>query len=96
MILVEARIKCNPGRRDDFIREAQPVIAATRKEKGNLCYDLFKSIEDENLLLYYERWESRDALNGHIGSEHMKTWSRKRMDIGLISVPAVVKIYDIA
>ena len=55
MIVVEARIKVNPGKREAFIEAAQPVIAATRKEQGNICYELYASTEDENLLLYFER-----------------------------------------
>ena len=96
MIVIEARLKCNPGKRDEFLKEVQPIIATTRKEDGCLCYELFISTEDKDGLLFFERWVSRDALKKHTESPHMTEWIKRRADTGIMSVPAKVTVYDVA
>jgi len=71
MIVVAAKVTVLPGKRDAFIQAAQPCIAATRREEGCLFYTLYGSTENENQLLYYEQWTSRDALQRHLESAHM-------------------------
>ena len=96
MIVVEARIQCNPGKRDDFITQAQPSIEATQKEEGCLHYELLKSTIHQDHLLYYERWADRDALKKHAESKHMGEWKNRREELGLVSEPPTVIVYDIA
>lgn len=71
MVVVGAKITCKAGKRDEFIRLAQPCIAATRKEAGCIFYTLYASTDNAVDLLYYELWESRAALDAHIASPHM-------------------------
>ena len=96
MVVVEARLKCNPGKRDEFLTAVQPIIATTRKEDGCLCYELFISTEDKDGLLFFERWTSREALKNHAESAHMTEWMKRRIDLGLMSTPANVIVYDVA
>ena len=96
MILIEAKLKCNPGKRDEFLKEVQPIIAATRKEDGCLSYELFMSTEDKDGLLFFERWASRDAVNKHYVTPHMTEWFKRRVDIGLMTTPPKVTFYDVA
>lgn len=94
MVIVSARIKTTPGKRDTFIEAAQSVIAATRKEEGCLCYELYASTEDKNLLMYFEKWESREALKKHTESAHIKAFMEKRAAEKLQDGQSDLQIFD--
>ena len=74
MIYVVATTQVKPDQREAFIKGAKECIATTRKEKGCLSYDSHTSINDPNLFVVVERWESREDLNAHGKAPHMKTW----------------------
>ncbi|MDR1566501.1 MAG: antibiotic biosynthesis monooxygenase [Treponema sp.] len=56
------------------IKAAEPLfremIAATRKEKGCIEYRLFTQKDASGLFVFIEEWESQEALDKHIASEH--------------------------
>lgn len=93
MIEVAARMRTKPGKREAFIKGAQESIAATRKEAGCISYELFASTEDENLLLYFELWETREALAAHMKSPHFLKWGKERVEQSLFD-SSEVKIYE--
>ena len=51
-------------------RECLALVAPSRAEEGCLNYDLHQSIEDETLFVFYENWESREALEKHLEMPH--------------------------
>lgn len=52
------------------------MVVASNEEPGCLYYDLNVSISDPQVMVFVERWESREALELHINSEHMNVWSK--------------------
>ena len=74
MIYVVATSQVKPELRDAFIKGAKECIAATRNEKGCISYDSHTSINDPNLFVVVERWETREDLNAHGRAPHMKVW----------------------
>jgi quinol monooxygenase YgiN len=48
------------------------AIAATRKEKGNLAYDLNRDTRNPSRYLVHERWKDLAALEAHLKSPHIK------------------------
>lgn len=74
MIHVIATLKVKPEQREAFMEAAQQVIAETNKEKGCLFYECHGSIRDPATFVFVERWETRDDLNAHGRSPHMKAW----------------------
>ncbi|MFB9270179.1 putative quinol monooxygenase [Bradyrhizobium erythrophlei] len=74
MIYVIATTPMKPEAREDFIRGHKACTVETRKEKGCLSYDGHVSVNDPNLYVVVERWESRDDLNAHARAPHMKVW----------------------
>src|SRR3979490_1355276 len=63
MIYVVATSQVKPESREAFIKGAKECIAATLKEKGCISYESHTSINDPNLFVVVERWESREDLN---------------------------------
>ncbi|MCC8189366.1 MAG: antibiotic biosynthesis monooxygenase [Planctomycetes bacterium] len=96
MIIVAAKCKAKPGKRDAFIQAAQPCIEATRKEEGCLFYTLYASTENDVDLLYFERWTSREALKAHGASAHMRAFAEAKKAGDIEDGPAVVEVYDVA
>ena len=90
MIYVVATSQVKPDQRDAFIKGAKECIAATRKEKGCLSYESHTSINDPNLFVVVERWESREDLNAHGKAPHMKVW--REYSAPLKVSPTVIEI----
>ncbi len=47
------------------------IVDAIRKEKGNLRYEYFIPMNDENTLLLIDSWESQEAIDLHHASPMM-------------------------
>ena len=72
-LLVTYTVK--PGCREQFVREvvSQGVLAAVHAENGCRQYEYFFSVENENVVLLRECWESEAHLRAHIAQPHMAT-----------------------
>jgi quinol monooxygenase YgiN len=76
VIYVVATLTIRPEARAEFIAAATACIKETRKEKGNIAYDLHESVTDSAKMVFVEQWENEDALVPHRTAEHMKTFGR--------------------
>ena len=65
MIYVIATTPMKPENKDDFIKGHKACTAETLKEKGCLSYEGHVSVNNPNLYVVVERWETRDDLNAH-------------------------------
>jgi quinol monooxygenase YgiN len=57
------------------------AIAETRKEKGNLAYDLNRSAKSPNEYIVYERWQNLAALQAHVTSAHIQALAAATGDL---------------
>ena len=48
------------------------IVDRVRKEEGNLRYEYFYPIEDEETILLIDKWKDEEALDIHHKSEMMK------------------------
>lgn len=90
MIYVVATTQVKPESRDAYIKGAKACIEATRKERGCISYENHASINDPNLFVVVERWETRDDLNAHGRAPHMKVW--REYSAPLKASPTVIEI----
>ena len=74
MIYLIATLKIKPGSQETLRKLVAPCIEGTRKEPGNISYDLFESTTDENTLVFVERWESQEAVDNHFTEPHFLAW----------------------
>ena len=49
------------------------IVDAIKKEEGNLRYDYFFPLDDEETVLLIDSWENQEAINIHHASPMMKT-----------------------
>ena len=76
MIYVLATLTIKPEARAEFITAALACIRETRKEAGNIAYDLHESVTDPAKAVFIEQWKDMDALVPHRTAEHVKAFSR--------------------
>lgn len=76
MIYVVATLTIKPEMRAELIEAAKACIAETRKEAGNIAYDLHESVTDPTKLVFVEQWDGAEALVPHRTAAHMKAFGR--------------------
>jgi len=76
LIYVVATLTIKPETRAEFIAAASACINETRKEPGNIAYDLHESVTDHSKMVFVEQWENAEALVPHRTAAHMKTFGR--------------------
>ena len=90
MIYVVATLTVKPETRAEFIAAAIACITETRKEAGNIAYDLHESVTDPAKMVFVEQWENAEALVPHRTQEHMKTFGR--VAVKCMSAPPRIEI----
>lgn len=68
-----AIITAKPGSGDEVETILSTLAEATHGEEGCQLYSLQRGIEDSNVFVTIEKWDSAEALAGHMASEHIAT-----------------------
>lgn len=69
-LIVHLQVK--KGQEKAMLEAAAPCLAATRKEAGCLTYELQQNLEHPSRFVFFERWQSVDALLEHLGAAHTR------------------------
>ena len=72
MIKVVARTLVREDGIEAYHALAKEIVEKTRTEEGNVFYTMNQSMEDKRLHAMIEAWESMEALQAHMASEHFK------------------------
>ena len=72
MIKVVARTLVREECIESYHTLAKELVRETQKENGNISYTLNQSVENNKLHAMIEIWESQQALDAHMASEHFK------------------------
>lgn len=94
MIVVVARVRTDPEKRDALIRVGQAVAEASRRESGCIAYRLYEDTEQENEFVMIEEWESNDALQRHFATSHVRDFMKAMR--ATIVAPPDIKFHTIA
>jgi quinol monooxygenase YgiN len=78
VIYVVATLMIKPETHAEFIAAATACIKETRKEPGNIAYDLHESVTDHSKMVFVEQWENAEALVPHQRRAHEDLWPRRR------------------
>jgi quinol monooxygenase YgiN len=92
MIYVLATTEVKPEHRDAYIKGAKDCVAATQKETGCISYDSHASVNNPNLFVVVERWETREHLDAHGRAPHMKVW--RELSAPFKASPTVIEIIN--
>ncbi len=80
MIHVVALARAKPGSAERVRAGLEALIAPTRAESTNHLYVLHASADDPNLFVFYETWDSREALDAHMQTPHLKAFGAQTGD----------------
>ena len=72
MIGVYATVTVQPEHVEEFLATVPELVAASRKDIGNVNYDFGTGLNGENQFVFYERWESQADLEEHLATEHFR------------------------
>ncbi|SKA77821.1 Quinol monooxygenase YgiN [Caloramator quimbayensis] len=72
MVKVVAKNCAQRDKLDEIIKLYEELVELTRKEEGCIRYELYQDEKDRSILCMIEEWESREALDRHLNSEHFK------------------------
>jgi len=74
MILIVSRMKVLPEKRKELSQTITSLSGSIRTEKGcNRC-EFCQSMEDENLLLLLEEWDTQKNFKDHMKSKQFKVF----------------------
>ena len=75
-LTIVARILAKDEKRDLVKSELLKLIPITRAEKGCINYDLHQDIENPNLFLFHENWESLELWQQHMNNAHLADYKK--------------------
>ena len=81
LLTVIAYMRAAPGKREDLRQALEALIEPTSKEKGYIDYDLHQSLEDPDMFLFYENWESGADLDAHLPEPHLKDFAARILEL---------------
>jgi quinol monooxygenase YgiN len=93
-VVAACKFQIKPEKRDLFLEIATSIIEPSRKELGVISYSFYEESTVPNSFLYFEEWQSREAL-----SQHLKTdYTQKLMNLfpEMIDREPNIRVYDVA
>ena len=94
MLIILAKGVVRPDKREEFIAAARAQISETRKEAGCIAYDFYESQTEPNTFVFNERWKSREAIDAHFQTEHIKTFMAALP--ACVAEPPVIELVEVA
>ena len=80
-ISIVCLIKAKESTKQLVREELKQIAAMTRKEKGNINYDLHVSNADDGLFIIYENWKCQAALDNHMNKPYLKSFLGKTEEL---------------
>lgn len=92
MIIIHAGFQVKADKEQAFLKDIRILIEASRKEAGNVRYDLMKDTEKEAEYTMVEVWEDQKAIEVHNSSAHFAEFMGKAAEF--LAAPLNVKLYE--
>ena len=95
-VRVVAFMHARPGQEDAVRRAVLDCVGPSRAEEGNISYAAHVDNEDVLLFVVVEHWQSAEARNRHLQTEHFKALVRDVDDAGRLDrhVFHVLRVID--
>ncbi|KXU91267.1 antibiotic biosynthesis monooxygenase [Paraburkholderia monticola] len=79
-IAVVAISVAKPGYEEQLREALEGIVGPTRNEAGALQYDLHRDVQEPRRFVFFERWQSQDALAAHAKSAHIQAYKKAAAD----------------
>ena len=90
-VTVIARIHAKPGKEDETRKELEALLEPIRAEAGCINYDMHRSADDPALFMFHENWTSKQALDEHLATPHLKAFMGKQPQ--LLAKPVEITLW---
>ena len=94
MIVISGTLTFDPAKVDETIAATNTLVEATLAEPGNVTYGFWPSSSEPGVFLVFEEWADDDAINAHMGSEHMAAFMGAAGDLGISATD--ISRYDVS
>jgi quinol monooxygenase YgiN len=91
-VTVFALVKAKPGMEETVEQELSALVGPTRAEEGCINYDLHQSLDDKGHFRFYENWTSKELLDRHLQSAHVKRFIGKADQ--LLAEPPEITLWE--
>ncbi|TYR81645.1 antibiotic biosynthesis monooxygenase [Priestia megaterium] len=92
MITIQAHMKVNPAKREEFLEKVQELITHSQAEEGNVSYQLFEDSFSPNSFAMLEEWKDETAIQLHNQSAHFVSFIKFAKD-GVLIEPLQAKTF---
>ena len=75
MIIINAKLKIDANKREDYLKLMKELVINSRKEDGNLFYHHYEDVTEKNVFVVVENYKDEQAVQAHNQSEHFKVFS---------------------
>ena len=90
MLIITAKVRLQSGTSEEFLDAYRWMHPLVMQDPGAVQYSLHRSAEDPDEFIFYERYESEDAFEYHLSTEHFKALSA-RIDPLMAGPPEIGK-----
>lgn len=92
-IIITSRISIKPDCVDAFIKLAENIIAATKKEEGCQEYYFLQDPFNPTGFFFYEKYKDQESQIFHSGQDYLKDFKKQREP--MLQCPPVLNIYKV-
>lgn len=89
-IRIVAEVTAHPGRAEELWRNLAELVEPTRREAGNISYDILQDLDNPDHFLFHEEWESRAHFERHLEAQHVADYDR--VTSHLIAIPVRISV----
>jgi quinol monooxygenase YgiN len=90
-VVVVGAFTARDGKESEAEEAFKALVDPTHAEDGCVLYALHRGHDDPRKLAFVERWESKEKLDAHLESEHVKDVLTKADDL---FASADITVYD--
>ncbi|MEU7133657.1 putative quinol monooxygenase [Streptomyces sp. NPDC046261] len=91
MIFIVVKFTVRPERSEEWLDLVQDFTQATRDEPGNVFYEWSRSVDNPHQFVLVEAFESAEAGEVHVNSEHFKTAMAWMPDV-IAETPQIINV----
>jgi autoinducer 2-degrading protein len=74
MIVTCVYVRVKPESTEEFIRACEANHLGSVKEPGNIRFDFIQQADDPSRFMFYEAYESEEAVSAHKSTPHYLKW----------------------
>ena len=89
-VVVEECVK--EGQLEAYLEHMAETVELTKKEDGCIAYDIYEDADGSGKIAILELWESQEALDNHMASEHFQRLIPSAVDF--LSEPHGIRVFN--